>query len=71
MATQEITLNEIRQRGFAVLARELGPVGYVRFLQQFALGSGNYTMERQQWVDSLGVEKLQSLLTRESKDAGA
>jgi hypothetical protein len=41
--TTEMTLNEIRAKGLAALARELGPTGYVRFLQQFEAGSGDYT----------------------------
>lgn len=41
------TLDVVRRAGVAALARELGPVGMVRFLQQFETGSGDYTAERQ------------------------
>ena len=34
----------------ATLATVLGPVGMVRFLQQFETGSGDYTAERHQWL---------------------
>ena len=41
------TLDVVRRAGVAALARELGPVGIVRFFQQFETGSGDYTAERQ------------------------
>lgn len=44
------TLNEIRKIGFEALAKALGPVGMVRFIQSFDLGSGDYTKERSQWL---------------------
>lgn len=40
------SLDEIRRAGLEALHRELGPVGMVRFLQQFENGSGDYTAER-------------------------
>jgi hypothetical protein len=45
------TTEQIRRAGYEVLARELGPVAMVRFLQMFDLGSGDYTKERQQRQD--------------------
>ncbi|MGE0378393.1 MAG: hypothetical protein AB7I48_06675 [Planctomycetaceae bacterium] len=45
-----MTLDEIRCRGIEALARELGPVGMIRFLQQFETGSGDYTRDRDQWL---------------------
>jgi len=32
------------------LAKSLGPVGMVRFLQQFDTGCGDYTREREKWL---------------------
>jgi hypothetical protein len=60
--TTEMTLNEIRAKGFAALARELGPTGYVRFLQQFQLGSGDYTSERQQAIANLSLDQIRQAL---------
>jgi GMP synthase PP-ATPase subunit len=45
------TLNEIRKIGIIALAKALGPIGMVRFIQSFDLGSGDYTKERYQWLD--------------------
>jgi len=45
------TLNEIRKRGIEALAKALGPIGMVRFIQSFDLGKGDYTRERFQWLE--------------------
>ncbi len=63
MSVQPMTLEQIRLAGLEALARELGPVGMVRFLQQFETGRGDYSVERHQWLDKLDVrtvaEKIQ------------
>jgi len=38
-----MSLDEIRITGMEVLYEKLGPIGMVRFLQQFETGTGNYT----------------------------
>ena len=50
MAEMTMTLEDIRRKGYEVLARELGPVGMIRFLQQFETGRGDYTEERHEWL---------------------
>jgi len=45
------TLNEIRKRGIEALAKALGPIEMVRFIQSFDLGKGDYTKERFQWLE--------------------
>ena len=44
------TINEIRKDGFEILAKSLGPIEMVRFIQSFDMGRGNYTKERSQWI---------------------
>jgi hypothetical protein len=39
---------EIRKNGYKALIDSLGVVGMLRFLQQLEIGSGDYTLERQQ-----------------------
>jgi hypothetical protein len=56
MITPTATLNEIRQVGLKALVRELGPVGLIRFLQQFETGQGNYTIERQTWLTETDMQ---------------
>jgi len=36
----------IRKRGLEALTKALGPIGMVRFLQQYEGGIGDYTKER-------------------------
>jgi hypothetical protein len=36
----------IRKVGLEAVAKKLGPLGMVRFLQQFETGRGDYTKER-------------------------
>lgn len=38
-----MTLNaELNQKARAILTRELGPVDYARFIQQYDVGTGDY-----------------------------
>lgn len=64
MATTELTDEQIRLRGLEVLYRELGPAGFVRFLQQFESGAGDYTVERHEWLRGTSLEDLLSDLKR-------
>ena len=50
MNVAQMSLEELRQRGMGALAKELGPVGMARFLQQFEMGSGDYSTDRDQWL---------------------
>ncbi len=56
--TQIMTMDQIRLAGLKALSRELGPVGMVRFLQQFEMGSGDYTKERQLREDTIDAATL-------------
>lgn len=58
MSTSTMPLEEIRRIGLDALARELGAVGMVRFLQQFDNGSGDYTAERAQLLGNPNVAQL-------------
>lgn len=58
MNTQTMTSEQIRLAGLEVLTRELGPVGMVRFLQQFETGRGDYSVDRHEWLDQLDVQTV-------------
>ena len=58
MNTRAPTLEQIRLRGLKALSEELGPVGMVRFLQQFETGEGDYTAERHSWLDGVTMDEL-------------
>ena len=49
---------ELNQKAKAILIRELGPVDYARFFQQYEEGLGNYAADRHQW---LGEESARTL----------
>ncbi|TDA67460.1 MAG: hypothetical protein D9V47_10345 [Clostridia bacterium] len=61
-----MTPNQIRQAGMQALAKTLGPVGMVRFIQQFDTGKGDYTRERGQWLGDLTIEQI----VKEAGEAG-
>lgn len=60
-----MTLEQIRLTGLKALARDLGPVGLVRFLQQFETGHGDYTAERHLWLGEPTVEYLAQAIKRQ------
>ncbi|MFQ3612098.1 MAG: hypothetical protein SNJ68_00105 [Cyanobacteriota bacterium] len=60
---------ELRQRGLDALAKELGYVGMVRFLQQFETGKGDYTKERQQWLSDVTLEDITQAIQSQHKGA--
>ena len=55
---------EVRIAGMLALKKALGPVGTVRFLQQFDQGSGDYTKEKYETpepsMDDI-IEKLRQI----------
>lgn len=65
MIDQGATLDEIRQAGVDALLRALGPVGMVRFLQQYTRGHGDYTRDRHEWLGNEGVAELGQRIMRE------
>lgn len=52
---------EIRTAGLNALRKALGPVGMVRFIQQYDLGHGDYTKERQEEPD-ISLDEIDDLL---------
>lgn len=48
----------VRKIGLEALSKALGPVGMVRFLQQFEAGTGDYTKERERWHKGLDVKAI-------------
>jgi len=65
-----MTLEQIRLTGLKALSRELGPVGLVRFLQQFETGYGDYTTERHRWLGEPSVQYLVQEIERQRETTG-
>ena len=55
------SLMGIRKTGLQALKEALGPVGMVRFIQQYENGYGDYTKEKYQHPD-LTVEEIDTIL---------
>lgn len=67
VSARTMTLEQIRLTGLEALARELGPVGMVRFLQQFETGWGDYSIERHRWLDKLDIQTLAEQIQQRRK----
>lgn len=69
MATSRMTLAQIRERGVEALTKALGPAGMVRFLQQFDMGSGDYTQDREKWLKDLTVRDVVEEIKRQREES--
>ena len=49
---------ELNRKAFKALIDALGYVEAIRFIKQFDNGSGDYTRERRQWLDSLSLDEI-------------
>ena len=62
-----MTLEQVRLTGLQALSRDLGPVGLVRFLQQFEMGYGDYTTERHGWLSDRTVRDIAQEIEHQGK----
>jgi hypothetical protein len=70
MIRRYMTDDEIRREGFDALVERLGPAGAIRFIQQYEQGSGDYTRDRGQWLDSITVEEaVDEMRRREGEES--
>jgi hypothetical protein len=53
-----LTEEELERAGLEALRRELGLVGMIRFLQLFDRGSGDYSVERHEWLDHVDLDTI-------------
>lgn len=58
MDVQTLNPTIARRAGMEALAKALGPVGMVRFLQQIEMGSGDYTKEREELLKGMSVKSI-------------
>jgi hypothetical protein len=49
---------ELPRKAFQVLVNALGYVDAVRFIHQFDLEKGDYTQERDQWLNKLTMDDI-------------
>ena len=69
MSTAHLSPNDIRRAGLAALMRDLGPAGMIRFLQQFETGSGDYTKDRDTWLDGQEIDEIVARIRRRETEA--
>ena len=61
------TLEQIRRDGLEALRERLGRAGMIRFLAQFENGGGDYTKDRQEWVDRTSLAEIQESSRRRKR----
>lgn len=49
---------EVNMKATHILFQQMGIVDTFKFLNQFTLGSGDYTKERGKWLDDLSLEEI-------------
>jgi len=59
--------NEIRNKGLEALSETLGPLGMIKFLEQFDIGTGDYTKEREKWLGNLELDTIVDEITEKRK----
>ncbi len=64
MSTQTMSPAAIRKAGLEAVSKKLGPLGMVRFLQQFESGRGDYTKERDQWLRNMDMQEIVSAIRK-------
>lgn len=70
MTSTELTPAQLRERGYAALLGKLGPVDFIRFLQQFEPGQGDYTRDRHQWLDGVTPEQINQVIDDRRRSSG-
>jgi hypothetical protein len=68
MNTKTLTLAIIRKLGIEAIAKELGPVGMIRFLQQYETGYGDYTKEREFLLQDKDVKSIVEKIKERRKE---
>ncbi len=53
-----MNMSELRKKGIEALSKALGPVGMARFLYQYESGTGDYTKERNLWLDEYDIDSV-------------
>lgn len=69
MIAATMPLTELTTSTIQLLCREIGVVNTARFLNQFTVGYGNYTEEREQLVGDLTVDEIVQEITRQRRNA--
>jgi len=69
MNMQARPVSEISRRATHILYKEMGVVDTIRFFNQFSMGQGDYTREREQWLGDLSLEEAVSQIKSQKENA--
>lgn len=67
MSSQTESLSQITQQAIEILFKEIGIVSTVRFLNQFSIGYGNYTEERDALFQDLTLDEILQQMQKYNK----
>lgn len=67
MNTQTRPVSEISRRATHILFKEMGVVDTLRFLNQFSVGRGDYTKERDNWIGDISMDDAIAQIKAEKK----
>lgn len=60
------TDHEIQKTAFSILQKNLGITKFIRFMQQYDKGYGNYTTDRDEWQKEYTVDRLFNEIKKQS-----
>ena len=58
MIARRRTLAQLTDEAIRILCRELGPSDTIRFINQYRMGSGDYSHDRDEWQKNLTVKDI-------------
>ncbi|MEA2110375.1 MAG: hypothetical protein U9P07_13275 [Pseudomonadota bacterium] len=58
MNTQTRPVSVINRQATHILFKEMGVVDTIRFLNQFSVGQGDYTKERDTWLNDISMNDV-------------
>ena len=67
MIVQTKPLSEVTQQAIALLMKEIGVVNTVRFLNQFTMGYGDYTAERDALFADLTLDEILTAIKQRTR----
>ena len=56
MKTETRPISEISRRATQILFKKMGVIDTIRFLNQFSIGQGDYTKEREKWLGDISLD---------------
>jgi hypothetical protein len=60
-------ISEISHQAIRILFEKMGVVDTLRFLNQFSVGQGDYTKDREKWLGDISLEDAISQIKAEVK----